>query len=74
VADFLPFGSNTRDQFPWHKDVAGVICRSFLDCVAAMRSDAPAGAGCYPLIDYYKNSLSHQIIKNWRAANKPAKK
>ena len=62
------------DQFEWHPEVQKSVCRSFLACVAAMRSDNPLGAGCFPLVDYYREHESHQILKDWLRKNKPVKK
>lgn len=47
------------------KVVRGKICRTFLQCVKAMRADLPDGAGCYPLDPTFHESPSADLLRQW---------
>ena len=44
------------------------ICRTFSDCTTGPRIGLTSG--CYPLDDLYKKSSDHQVIKDYKAAQK----
>ncbi|MEE3031164.1 MAG: NADH:flavin oxidoreductase, partial [Planctomycetota bacterium] len=44
------------------------ICRTFSDCTTGPRIGL--ASGCYPLDDLYKTSSDHQVIKDYKAAQK----